>query len=258
MGEVIDGLPATDYHKHEAIGSTSLKTLLKPGGPELYAWQRGRPIYKKEFDIGTAAHSLILEQDESAFAVVNADSWRTNAAKDARDEARERGLVPMLTGDYDRVRSMRDAVMAHPVAGPLLTGHVAERSYFTGLDGVPAKCRPDALHEHHGVAIDLKTCASTAIEKPAKTVLDIGYDLSAAYYVDIIQKETGFAPAWAWIFVEKEGPHRVRVVEPDGEFMRRGRKQYLEALDIYRECTANDSWPGFTETTTITPPAWAK
>jgi hypothetical protein len=40
----------------------------------------------EHFDIGTAAHAILLE-GEAAVTVIDAKDWRTNAAKDARDAA---------------------------------------------------------------------------------------------------------------------------------------------------------------------------
>src|SRR3989304_4859845 len=46
------------------------------------------PEATEQTDLGTLAHALLLEQDDSRLVVVEADDWRTKAARLARDEAR--------------------------------------------------------------------------------------------------------------------------------------------------------------------------
>ena len=47
--------------------------------------------------LGTIAHALLLEDDSSRLITIEADDWRTKAAKEARDEARAAGKIPILT-----------------------------------------------------------------------------------------------------------------------------------------------------------------
>ena len=49
------------------------------------------------FDLGTIAHALLLEDDSSRLITIEADDWRTKAAKEARDAARAEGKIPILT-----------------------------------------------------------------------------------------------------------------------------------------------------------------
>jgi hypothetical protein len=58
-----------------------------------------------KFDIGTAAHSLILEGEDKV-AVIEADDWRKKEAKEQREEARKNGLTPLLRKHYEAVRKM--------------------------------------------------------------------------------------------------------------------------------------------------------
>jgi hypothetical protein len=75
---------------------------------------------ESRFELGTVLHQLILEGIDNAH-VVHADSWRTAAAKEARDEARAHGRVPLLAAQYDEAKRAVDAAQeqirshsAHP------------------------------------------------------------------------------------------------------------------------------------------------
>ena len=160
--EVIDGLSNREYHASPHLGSTSLKTLATKT-PAHYKHDQENPRHSDAFDLGTAVHSLVLEDDESQFTVVNAANWMSKAAKEARDEARSNGCVPLLIKDYEQVQAMRDSIMRHPLARAAFTGHIPERSIFWEEDGLQLKLRPDTLN--HGCIFDLKT-ARSANRKP--------------------------------------------------------------------------------------------
>src|SRR5262245_29477228 len=65
----------------------------------------------ERFDIGTAAHALLLE-GTTAIAVIDAKDYRTNAAKDARDAAYAAGLTPLLKARWTDVQAMVAAARA--------------------------------------------------------------------------------------------------------------------------------------------------
>src|SRR5699024_800889 len=118
--------------------------------------------HKPEYDVGTLAHALILEGSlDHLVHRVDAKDWRTKAAKEERDQAYNNDMIPINNSEADSilapVEAMRDAVMAHPIAKDLLTGHVPEVSLFWETDGVPLKARLDAQHPTRGVVADLKT-----------------------------------------------------------------------------------------------------
>src|SRR5579885_3028935 len=104
-------VPAEDYHADPAPEpslSAGIARRLISQSP-LHAWTahpRLNPDHRDEhgdrLDFGSAAHSLLLEGLDVC-EVIEADSWRTNAAKDARDGARASGLIPLLRKDYERM-----------------------------------------------------------------------------------------------------------------------------------------------------------
>ena len=151
---IYDGISNSDYHANPALGSTSLKTLATRT-PAHYQWDQAHRKTSDAFTLGTAAHSLILEDDTSGIEVVAADNWLSKAAKEAKAAALAEGKQPLLVKEMSQVVAMRDAVMAHPLARAAFTGHKAEQSVFWEEDGLMLKCRPDAWQP--GVLVDLKT-----------------------------------------------------------------------------------------------------
>jgi hypothetical protein len=67
-----------------------------------------KPEEKKAWDIGTAAHSLLLEGYANVHVVEGCTDWRTKDAKAEADQARAQGKIPMLRHEWERVSAMVD------------------------------------------------------------------------------------------------------------------------------------------------------
>jgi hypothetical protein len=251
---IYGGIPNADYHADPALGSTSLKTLATKT-PAHYQWDKAHPKFSDAFTLGTAAHSLILEGSTADIVVVQADNWLTKDAKVAKAEALAAGKQPLLTKEMAQVTAMRDAVMAHPVARELFTGHQAEQSVFWEEDGLALKCRPDAWKP--GILIDLKTTRSADPNEFGKTAHEFGYHQSAAHYIDGVKAATGEELPFHFVLVEKTEPYLVSVVELDVEAINIGRQLNDRAKRIYRECQASGNWPGYPTAELISLPMWA-
>jgi len=251
---IYDGISNADYHAHPALGSTSLKTLATRT-PAHYQWDKTRHKHSDAFTIGTAAHSLILENDTSGIEVVAADNWLTKAAKEAKAEALAAGKQPLLIKEMAQVVAMRDAVMAHPEAAKLFTGHRPEASVFWDENGQQLKCRPDAWLP--GQLVDLKTTINADPREFGKTAYNFGYHQSAAHYIDGVKTATGETLPFTFVLVEKTAPYLVSVVQLDPEAIEMGRALNERAKRIHAECTASGHWPGYPTAEPISLPMWA-
>jgi hypothetical protein len=251
---IYPGVTNADYHRDPALGSTSLKTLATRT-PAHYQHELTHPKFSDAFTLGTAAHSLILEGDRSSIVVVEADSWMTKAAKEAKAEALAEGKQPLLTKEWKQVMDMSHAVMSHPFARGLFTGHKAEQSVFWEEDGLMLKCRPDAWQP--GALIDLKTARSADPNDFGKTAHEFGYHQSAAHYIDGVKAATGEELPFHFVLVEKTEPYLVSVVELDVEAINIGRHLNDRAKRIYRECVESNTWPGYPNADLISLPMWA-
>jgi hypothetical protein len=251
---VYAGISNADYHANPALGSTSLKTLATKT-PAHYQHDKTHPKFSDAFTLGTAAHSLILEDDTSGIEIVDADNWLTKAAKEAKAAALADGKQPLLTKEWQQVLAMKFAVMSHPLARAAFTDHRAEESVFWDEDGLTLKCRPDEWKP--GLLIDLKTTRSADPNEFGKTAHEFGYHQSAAHYIDGVKAATGEELPFHFVLVEKTAPYLVSVVELDIEAVNIGRQLNDRAKRIYRECVENNTWPGYPNTDLISLPMWA-
>jgi hypothetical protein len=249
------GVENSVYHADPALGSTSLKTLATRT-PAHYQHDKAHPKSSAAFDLGTAAHSLILEQDESGVVVIDVEAKRGKAWTEPADAAEAAGKIALTTKEWTQVKAMRDSVMRHPRARELFNGHEAEQSVFWEEDGLMLKCRPDAWWQRERL-VDLKTTVNADPREFGKTAYNFGYHQSAAHYIDGVKAATGEELPFHFVLVEKTAPYLVSVVELDTEAINIGRQMNDRAKRIYQECTNTGNWPGYPGADLISLPMWA-
>jgi hypothetical protein len=268
--QIIDGLSADDYHADKtSISSSGLRALLNPGCPAQFKYDRDNPpAPKREFDLGHAAHKLVLGEGEE-LEPLNFDNYLTKAAKQARDEARAAGAVPLLAHEWEQVQAMAAAIRRHKDAGPLFAPGmgIPERSiYWTDpATGVRCRVRPDWLiiRPEITVIVDLKTTTDASPDACSKAIEAHSYHQQGALYIDGVQA-AGLAPEGArffFAFVSKKPPYLITVRELKDQDQDIGRGRNEEALRRYAECVATDEWPDWTGPVDTIPqigmPSWA-
>lgn len=169
---------------------------------------------------------------------------------------------------FEQLRGMQAAVMAHPAARFFLT-------------------------KANNVVVDLKTTEDASLEGFSKSIANWGYDVQHPYYLDglrlALEQSDSVPPAvgtaelsaywndpitgvlcrcrpdfwrgqpdnFVFVSVEKKAPYAVGVYVLDADSVASGRAQYRDSLDKYAHCLANDNWPGYGDKVqTISVPAW--
>ncbi len=264
VARVIDGLPNEQYQDHPALSCSGAKLLLPPSCPAKFRWAQDNPPEPcNVFDIGTAAHALVLGCGNPLYAV-DADDWRSKYARDERDQARADGYTPLLRKDAVRVHAMAGALVCHPLATALLSNGKPEQSIFWADEqtGVELRARldwlPDAREGKRMIVPDYKTADSAHEDAFARSAATYRYDLQIAFYTAAI-RAAGLDedPAFVFIVQEKEPPYLVNVCELDATAEGIGNRLMRQAIDIYQDCNTKDSWPGYAdEVTLVSLPRW--
>lgn len=258
-------LPEAEYHAHPALSSSGARKLLAPSCPAIFKWERDHPPSRAVFDFGRAAHAAVLGVG-GPICVVDADDWRTKAAREARDEAHAAGQTPLLAADAQRVEDMALALREHPLAAKLLdpsTGRPEVSAFWHDeRHGIDRRARFDWLpHATDGgdlVVPDYKSTASAESRKFARSIFDYGYDVQAVYYADAI-RALGLADEVRFLFIaqEKTPPYLTAVYELDAYALAVGRKRVDEACALFRQCSETDQWPGYSpDVEYVSPPPW--
>ncbi len=230
-----------------SLSSTGARRLLPPSCPAIFDWYRRNPEPAKK-------------------AYVDAENWLTKAAKAQRDEARQRGAVPILTDEKAEIDAMVAAVRAHPFAARLFepgTGTPEASCFWTDDEtGIWRRSRLDWLpHNHAGTRMilpDLKTCKSAQRDEFARSAASYGYHQQGAYYVDAVRAlDLADDVAFVFVAIEKTPPYLVNVIQLDVTAMRIGAALNRKAIRVYAECQAADTWPGYsTDVELASLPPW--
>jgi hypothetical protein len=261
-------IPEARYHADELLAvptlSSSLARVIVNQSPR-HAWTAHprlnpdhEPDNRKTFDIGRAAHRAVLGRGGDYVAIpdellASNGAASTKAAKDWIEDARAQGLTPLKAEEVDRIGTMAEAVRAR-LAEMRITFDAA-RSEVVALaevDGVACRAMIDSAPADPRLPLyDFKTTTDASPEAVQRAVMNYGYDVQAAFYLAAWEAATGERRKMRFVFVEKEAPHEVAVVElrddpsSEGDWMATARSKATEARRIWAECLAAGEWPGY-------------
>ena len=247
----IHTITAEEYHadpcETPSLSSGIAKILLDR--PPYWAWAAHPKLNpdhkpsppKSAFDIGSAAHAMLLENG-AGIKVCEFDNWLTKDAKAQRDMAREEGLTPILASDYERTQEMARVASEILLAYGLDVKQTAnEVTMIAEVDSVLCRIRAD-IHIHRKI-IDYKT-TGVSLDNFARQAAKFGYDLQAAMYMRVAE-ELGEKCEWLFLVQETVAPYPVQIFRPTMEFLEVGKRKFAEALNIWHECMLRDEWPGY-------------
>lgn len=259
------------YHKDPvpegSLSQSGAKTLTTYT-PAHFKYERdhGRPP-KRAFDVGQAAHDLVLERSEDNLVVINATSYRTKAAQEAQAEAYANGKTPLLIAELETVRAMAKVIREHPVAGVLFDperGGLPEQSGFWRDPETDVWCRarfdwlPEPDPDRRFIVPDYKTSTTADPNAWRKKAADFGYHVQDWWYCDAV-RQLGIHehPSFVFVVQEKEPPYLLSVVQLDADAVAVGRDQAMRARALYADCVRDDHWPGYSEDVEqVALPAW--
>lgn len=257
----IHAISETEYHSDPApspsLSSTIAKILL--GQSPLHAFMASprlnpnwEPVNKKTFDIGRAAHREVLGRGGD-WTVIPAEILASNGAastkeaKAFREDARARGQTPIKADEAEAIKIM--ALKLHlrlKDMGITLDPDYSEQAAFARIDDVWCRCLVDNAPNHPRAPLyDLKTTTDANPDKIARTIMDYGYDVQAEHYRQTWKAATGEDRPFRFIFIEKEPPHEICVVELSGEDLMMAQKRIRRAREIWRNCLDAGDWPGY-------------
>lgn len=262
---LVEGMPEEEYHAHPALSASGMKQLLR--SPLHYQQSRAVRIEKPAFDVGHAAHGVVLgvgapiEQIDQK--LLSADGGiRSNAAKADVDRIRAEGKIPLKPETYLKVRAMADSILANPKARALLEMDGYTEVSLFAIDpetGVPLRGRLDRLAGSR--CLDVKTTPDVRQHKLRAVISDFGYDVQGEVYRLLVQLVLDVDPdPVQLIFVEKEAPYEVRVVQLGEGWQAGGFARMRRAIEVFASCVEFGIWPGDDyedgPVTEIEPPAY--
>ncbi|MEX1216501.1 PD-(D/E)XK nuclease-like domain-containing protein, partial [Saccharospirillum sp.] len=223
----------------------------------LHAWHahpRLNPDYRPEqddvLDAGSLAHALLLE-GEAGLAIIEADDWRTKAAKEAREAAHEAGLIPVLARKLEPARRMAEiarAALANcgDLPMPLAAFDAEVTLQWLEPVGIWCRARADLMRKDRRVIVDYKTTGGSASPDAwiRNQMIPLGYDLQAAFYQHGNARTAG--PELAqFIFCVQENypPYAVSFVGLAPAMWDIAERKRDYAVQLWASCMKSKKWP---------------
>lgn len=264
---IVRALPEAEYHARKALSASGAWLLANdcpavywygsPFNPDAAPSENGKPM-----DIGTALHLAALEPDRMSerITVVDAEDWRTKAAREARDAAYGAGIVPLLTKDLALVERLAAALRANEFVAKLLHRADTEVSYFWQAREIACKARADIVTFGGRAMADLKASASASPLFFQRQAFNAGHFLRDPFYRDGWEVATGQRMTDYWyVIVAREEPHLVSVIKLDERAIEWGRLMIGRAMDLFKRCRDRGYWPPYCEApVTLGLPEWAE
>jgi len=254
-------IPAEDYHADPipggSLSSSGARKLLPPSCPALFRHEQDNPpAARKTFDVGHAAHHLVLGSGPE-LVLVDAERWDTKAIKADVADIRARGAVPLKRAELEKVKAMAAKLREHPAAAALFepgTGQPEQSLFWEDRPtGVKRRARLDWLRflsdGGRMIVPDYKSCASAEPAALERAMDTYGYHCQGAWYVDGVRALglAGDDAAFVLVAQEKTPPYLVTVIEPDAMAMRIARARNRDAIELYARCVATGTWPGYSD-----------
>lgn len=249
-----------NYFEVKALSASLAKQILKsPAHAKASLERKFEPTPSMQF--GSIVHGLVLEPHRQDLYIVKPDGV-DRRSKDGRAvyaELEAAGLPIISRDDEIRALKTRDAVFANPLAREYLDQCRAfeQEIYWNGHLGVPHKAKIDASRP--GLIVDLKTTADASPKAFPRSAINYGYHLQAANYRKAHAREYGVEPLFIVIAVETVEPFGVSIFEFDDRSIAEGEAAMRRAARIYRDCIAENDWPGYPPRVNLIEfPAWTQ
>jgi hypothetical protein len=263
-----------EYLTLPAIGSGVICTMVErcPAAAwhESYLNPHRTPDPSKASDAGELAHAIVLEGSDERVCVIDPrdypakstgsipDGWTNVAIRAARDAARAEGKIPVLPGDWSRIKAMADSARAfidglrdsEPAVWRAFQAEGGE-SELTAVwreGDTLCRMRHDRISADRELEINLKFVTRSAHpETFARSgLLAMGYAIASAWYRRGMRAAYGAQePTTLFMVVEQDPPHLCSLVGLDPEFVSWADVRAARALRDWQACEANGRWPAY-------------
>ena len=253
-------LAPADYHQDPipggSLSQSRAKTLLREAGPARFKHYEAIPETKPEWDLGGAAHSVVLGKGCERLVLIDAKDYKTKAAQEARKAAYADRMTPVLPHQMRQVEDMAEVLSRHKLATETLAGATEMAMFWQLENGLWLRSQMDAMNPE--CTGDYKTTADASTWGFARSAWKFRYPLQGAWYRRLRAWITGDWLPYRLVAQETTAPYLVSVWELDPLAIRQGESDMDEAIAIYQQCMESGNWPGYPdEIQTLSPPDWA-
>jgi len=178
------------YHARPEISKSDLDLLAR--SPALFKMKDELKKPPSEaLILGSAVHKLVLEPNDflSEFSVAPKVDRRTREGKATYKDFLENlgDKTPISCDSIKTALKMATSVLTDKDATFFLKDGLAEQRYFSEIEGVAVRCRPDFYNENLNTIIDLKTTSDASEVGFTNSIGNLNYHVQAAFYSDILR-----------------------------------------------------------------------
>lgn len=250
----------------ECINKTPMHAFI--AHPRLYTPKKEKT--EDKFDLGTAAHSMLLNRGKATIeAPEKWKNWTTNAAKQWRADIRESGGTPLLQSQYEQVCEMVEAVRSQ------LPEHGLEHLFVEGkgkpevcgiwddVVGGWSRCMFDWLEQDLTITDVKTTDVAIDLESIARHCASMEYEIQDAFYTRCIEHlypEMAGRVKFRFLFIEAKPPFTILPVFLPNDAKTKGRFRVERGMKLWRECLSSGVWPrhsGKVGDQTLEYPSWS-
>lgn len=202
-----------------------------------------------EFDLGTAAHALLLEGADIV-SVCEFDDWRKKDAQAAKADARQQGKIPLLSRQYARVQKMVSVAQEFMKECELSTFLLNAQAENTCIwQDAPEsrfwfRSRPDLMSADRSVLVNYKTTESAEPNTFIRRMVSLGYDLSAAFY-EWGMRSLGHEAQEFFLAQETQPPYACSLIGLDPAMREIAERKRDFAVTMWKSCLSNNRWLGY-------------
>lgn len=200
-----------------------------------------------KFDIGTAAHSILLEGLDN-IVECNFEDWKKNEAKAMREAARGRGKTPLLTHQAAGVRAMVEAALRFLEGSEIRDYWQDSDAELTGIweeDGVWCRMRTDLLSVDRRAIVDYKSTGSASPEAFSRQIVRMKYHIQDAFYRRGVQQIAGSDPHFFFLAQSTKPPYECSLHACDPALRDIGNYEVERAIGLWRQCIKANKWPSY-------------
>lgn len=240
-------LPMPEYLKMRGFSSSVAWRAMSQSPFHARYSQTAPSDYSAAADVGTIAHRILLEGHEDGITLIDADDWRTKAAKEQRDAAYAEGKTPILAGKMDAIRYMvgaaRKFVEQSEIAGVFDTGN-AEVTATWDDDGLPCKIRPDYLTDKWHISLKTTPGSANPPSWIRRQLSPMGYDFGLAFYARGLLAN-GIDVQHRLLVIEQNPPHGCSLIALAPSKADIADAMVEQAIQIWKRCKATGVYPSY-------------
>lgn len=241
----------TDYDAIPCVRSSMLKTMATQT-PAHYFHKYLSGAQEEQTPsmvFGQMLHCAVLQPelfDERYTVAPEGIDRRTKEGKQLFADIEASGKVALKAAEFDLYKSLAASMMRTKIMQDAM--RLGEREKIVVIDG--RKVMLDLIvfpcdEYPRGLIVDLKTTRCAHQRAFSADCYKLGYDIQAAFYIDVVRDSFGFEPQFAFIAVEKTAPYLACEYFADDLMVDAGRKRYQNALDLINQCEQSGNWYGY-------------